>query len=253
MSGTSIPDRIRRLLGQQLDPTPGGVDRGPRPLKRRGVDADDADEAAALMESLGGEVWAGDVVEVETSDPGFWSARSYELSFRIQAVCQAEVADASGRFSFPVLFLDPDQGADVLVLEGDLLQTARAYLGTRGPDALVDELRERRDAYLQAPDAVVAYEIETDGLGEWKAYAAREEGRFWSRHGHSDLVPRAAGGDAGASYRDCSLYYGSRLGDATWTLRLMEIEGFGHAFQMEVLRLDKLKFWRRERPQPRPR
>jgi hypothetical protein len=32
----------------------------------------------------------------------------------------------------------------------------------------------------------------------------------------------------------------------------MELGGFGHAFQMEVLTLDKVKFWRRERPGARP-
>jgi hypothetical protein len=249
MTGSSIPDRIRRLLGQQLDPAPGDTSQGPRPIKGRERDADQVDEAAALMETLGGEVWAGDVVEVETSDPAFWNARSYELSFRIEAVCQAEVGDASGRFSFPVFFLAPDQGADVLILEGDLLQTARAYLGTRGPDALVDELREGREAYVQAPEAQVGYEIETDGLGRWTAYAAREGGRFWSRHGRSDLVPHAAESPEGTSYRDCSFYFGDRLGDATWHLRLMEISGFGHAFQLEAVRLEKVKFWRRDRPQ----
>ena len=30
----------------------------------------------------------------------------------------------------------------------------------------------------------------------------------------------------------------------------MELGGFGHAFQLEVLTLGKVKFWRRERPQP---
>lgn len=251
MVGNSIPERIRRLFREHLDPSQPGSDRGPRPIQRRGHDADGADEAAALLESLGGEVWAGDVVEIETSDPGFWNARSFQLSYRIESVCLAEVGDETGRFSFPVFFLAPDQGADVLILEGDLLQTARAYLGTRAPDALVDELRERRDDYFQRPEAQVTYEIETDGLGQWTAYAARENGRFWSRHGTSDLVPRGGASQDGTTYRDCSFYYGARLGEATWNLRLMEIGGFGHAFQLEVLRLAKVKFWRRERPPTR--
>jgi hypothetical protein len=61
-------------------------------------------------------------------------------------------------------------------------------------------------------------------------------------------VPRTADNPEGTTYRDCSFYYGARLGDATWTLRLMELGGFGHAFQLEVLTLGKVKFWRRERP-----
>ena len=247
MTGSSLPDRIRRLLGQQLDPAQVAA-QGPRAIKRRDRDADQVDEAAAVLEALGGPVWAGDVAEVETSDPTFWNASSYELTYRIESVCQAEVGDDSGRFSFSVFFLDPHQGADVLILEGDLLQTARAFLGTRAPDALVDELREHREAYLRAPEAQVTFEVETDGLGPWTAYAAREQGRFWSRHGHSDLVPRTADNPEGTTYRDCSFYYGARLGDATWTLRLMELGGFGHAFQLEVLTLGKVKFWRRERP-----
>jgi hypothetical protein len=246
MSGESIPDRIRHLFGG--GPAHGEADPGPRSIVRPDFDADGVDEAAALLQTMGGEVWAGDVVEVETSDPTFWNAHSFELSFRVECVCLADVGDESGRFTFPIFFLAPDQGADVLILEGDLLQTARAYLGTRGPDDLVDELRERRDAYLQAPEAQVTYDIQTDGLGQWTAYSAREGGRFWSRHGASDLVPRSAEGAEGTTYRDCSFYYGPHLGDASWMLRLMELGGFGHAFQLEVLRLSKVKFWRRERP-----
>lgn len=251
MTSSSIPDRIRNLFKEHLDPNQPGVDGAPRNVRRRGEDADGIDEGAALLESLGGEVWAGDVVEIETNDPAFWNARGFELSYRIESVCLGEVGDESGRFSFPLFFLAPDQGADVLILEGDLLQTARAYLGTRAPDALVDELRERRDDYLRRAEAQVPYEIETDGLGEWTAYAARENGRFWSRQGTSDLVPRGADAPDGTSYRDCSFYYGARLGEAGWNLRLMELGGFGHAFQLEVLRLPKIKFWRRERPPAR--
>lgn len=248
MTSQSIPDRIRRLLVQHLDPVQGEVDRGPRSVRRREDDPDRVDEATAILRGLGGEVWAGDVVEVETSDPTFWSAHTFELSYRIESVCQAEVGDETGRFSFSIFFLAPDQGADVLVLEGDLPATARAYLGVRGPDALVDELRRHRTAYLRAPDAEVTYTIATDGLGEWTAYAARENGRFWLRHGTSGLVPQTAQSADGATYRDCSYYFGAALGDATWQLRLMEIGGFGHAFQMEALPLSKLRFWRRERP-----
>jgi hypothetical protein len=61
-------------------------------------------------------------------------------------------------------------------------------------------------------------------------------------------VPQTAQAAQGATYRDCSFYFGPGLGEATWVLRLMEIGGFGHAFQMEALPLAKIKFWRRERP-----
>src|SRR5262249_7984682 len=143
-------------------------------------------------------------------------------------------------FSFLIYFLAPDQGADVLILEGDLPQTARAYLGTRGPDALTDELRRIRDAYLSAPEPEVPYDIVTDGLGRWTAYSARENGRFWVQHGTCGLIPQTGYGTDGTAYRDCSLYYGPSLGGATWTLRLVELGGFGHAFQAEVLPLGKI-------------
>jgi hypothetical protein len=251
MTGQSIPDRIRRLLANHLDPSSGTVDRGPRAIKRPYDDPDRVDEAAAILATLGGEVWAGDVAELESDDPAFWNARTFELTYRIESVCLAEVGDETGRFSFSIFFLAPDQGADVLVVEGDLPTTARAFLGVRGSDALTDELRRLRSEYLRSPDAEVAYTVQTDGLGEWTAYAARENGRFWLRHGASSLVPQTAQADTGAPYRDCSFYYGPSLGEAQWVLRLLEIGGFGHAFQMEALPLSKLRFWRRDRPAAR--
>ncbi|HEU5315025.1 MAG TPA: hypothetical protein VFX49_02880 [Chloroflexota bacterium] len=252
MTGASIPERINRLFSQHLDPaSTGRPDPGPRRIKRSG-DRDQVDEAAAVIETLGGEVWAGDVVEIQTDNPEFWNARTFELSYHVDSVCLAEVDDALGAFTFTVLFLAPNQGADVLIIEGDLPQTARAYLGVRGPDALVEELSALRQEYQRAADAQVTYDVRTDGLGAWTAYAARDAGRFWVRHGRSDLVPQTAYGPDGTAYRDASFYYGENLGDAGWILRLLEIGGFGHAFQMEVLTLDKLKFWRRERVPARP-
>jgi hypothetical protein len=209
------------------------------------------DEAAAILETLGGEVWAGDVVEVETDHPEFWNARSFEVSYRIEAVCLAEARDATGAFTFSVFFLAPDQGADVLIVEGDMPATARAYLGTRGPDALTEELRRLRADYLQAPEAEVTYEVTTDDLGQWTAFAARENGRCWVRHGRSTLVPQTAYAADVVAYRDCSFYYGDNLGAAAWQLRLLEIGGFGLAFQLEALPLSKIRFWRRDRPAAR--
>jgi hypothetical protein len=244
----SIPDRIKRLFSQHLDPdSASNADKGPRTI-RRGNDPDQVDESQAILATLGGDVWAGDVVEIETDNPEFWNARSFNLSYSIETVCVAEIEDQTGNFSFTVLFLTPNQGADVLVIEGDVPQTARAYLGTRGPDALTEELRRYRYEYLRSSDSQVTYDLQTDGLGEWTAYAARENGRFWVRHGDSTLLPRTALGPEGTAYRDYSLYYGSNLGDSAWQLRLLEIGGFGHPFQMEVLPLTKLKFWRRDRP-----
>lgn len=250
MSGASIPARIRRLFGEHLDPGQAAVDRGPRSIRRQ-ADPDGVDEAAAILTGLGGDVWAGDVVELETSDPAFWNARAFEVSYRVECVCLAEIADETGRFTFSVFFLAPDQGADVLILEGDLPETARGYLGTRAGDPLVDELRTHRAAYLASPQATVAYTIASDDLGEWTAYAARENGRIWVRHGTSSLVPQTAYSADGVALRDCSFYYGPSVGGATWTLRLLEIAGFGHAFQCEVLPLPKVKFWRRDRPATR--
>jgi hypothetical protein len=248
MAGPSLPERIRRLLASHLDPQAAGAESGPRRIRRPEADPDRINEAEAVLAGLGGEVWAGDVVEVETSDPQFWNARSFSLSFRIEAVGRAEIADQTGRFSFSLFFLAPHQGADVLFLEGDLPQTARAYLGTRGPDALVDELRRCRHEYLRSPEPEVTFTIQTDDLGAWTAYAAREQGRFWALHGRSDLIPQTAYAPDGVPYRDCSLYFGPSLGEATWVLRLVEIGGFGHAFQAEALPLDKIRFWRRQRP-----
>ena len=248
MTGQSIPDRVKRLLTRHLDPDKGGAgDRGPRAI-RRDHDPDSVDEAQAVMQSLGGEVWAGDVVQLETEDPTFWGAQTWELSYVVECACIADIGDQTGNFSFSIFFLAPDQGADVLIVEGDLPQTARAYLGTRGPDALTEELRGFWQEYLLASDAQVTYDLATDELGEWTAYAARENGRFWVRHGSSKLVPQTAFSPDGVAYRDFSLYYGDNLGDAGWQLRLLEVGGFGHAFQMEALPLSKLKIWRRERP-----
>lgn len=250
MTGSSLPDRVRRLFSNHRDPARRDVDRGPRTIKRP-QDPDQVDEAASILARLGGDVWAGDVIELESSDPAFWNGRAFELSYRIECVCLAELGDDTGHFSFSIFFLAPDQGADVVILEGDLPQTARAYLGTRGPDALVDELRNLRADYLRSSEAQVTYDVATDGLGAWTAYAARDAGRFWVRHGTSNLVPQTALAADGTAYRDCSFFYGPSVGDATWTLRLMEIGGFGHAFQAEVLPLSKVKFWRRERPPAR--
>ena len=248
MTGPSLPERIKRVFSQHLDPAPGDKpDPGPRRISR-GHDRDKVDESASLLERLGGEVWAGDAVEIQTDNPEFWNAKSFELTYRIESVSLAEVEDETGSFTFAVYFLTPNQGADVLVIEGDLPQSARAYLGTRGPDALTEELRPLRDEFVRGDASQVTYELQTDGLGPWTAYAARENGRFWLRHGTSDLVPQTARGQDGTGYRDASFFYGPTLGDASFILRLMEIGGFGHAFQMEVLSLDKLKFWRRERP-----
>jgi hypothetical protein len=251
MTGASLPDRIKRLFADHLDPAPGSrPDPGPRRIRRSG-DRDQVDEAAAILDRLGGDVWAGDVVEIESADPAFWNASTFELTFQIEAVCLAEIEDETGTFTFSVFFLAPNQGADVLVIEGDLPQTARAYLGTRGPDALVEELRAHHLHYVKSPDTQVTYDVATDGLGPWTAYAARENGRLWIRHGKSDLLPQTAYGADGTAYRDASFFYGPTLGDAGWILRLLEIGGFGHAFQMEALPLAKLNFWRRDRASAR--
>jgi hypothetical protein len=73
--------------------------------------------------------------------------------FTASSVSAWRVGDETGHFSFTILFLAPDQGADVLIVEGDLPATARAYLGVRGPDALTDELRRHRDEYRRSPSA----------------------------------------------------------------------------------------------------
>ena len=86
MTGDSIPDRVRRLWNQARGhPVTPGIDRGPRGV-HRGHDADGTDEAASMLARLGGDVWAGDVVEVDTSDPGFWGATSFTLSYQVGAI-----------------------------------------------------------------------------------------------------------------------------------------------------------------------
>ena len=119
MTSRSIPDRIRRLFAQHLDPVRGEVDRGPRPVRRLEDDLDRVDEASAILQGLGGEVWAGDVVQVETSDPEFWNARTFEPTYRIESVCLAEVGDATG---VPIMLhwtVEPDVLA--LLKKGDIL------------------------------------------------------------------------------------------------------------------------------------
>ena len=117
---------------QQLDPAQVAA-QGPRAIKRRDRDADQVDEAASVLEALGGPVWAGDVAEVETSDPTFWNASTYELTYRIESVCQAEVGDELGRFSFSVFFLDPHQGADVRDPGGGPATDGAGVPGRRAP------------------------------------------------------------------------------------------------------------------------
>ena len=248
VTGDSIPDRVRRLWSQAFDhPTKPPADRGPRNV-RRGHDADGTDEAAAMIARLGGDVWAGDVVEIDTSDPAFWNGSSFTLSFQIGAVSLAQTGDDRGLFTFTVLFLAPNQGADVLVIEGDMPSTARAYLGVRGSVALHGELARYRTAFLRDAKSEVAYDVATDGLGTWTAYQVRAAGRFWLRHGASELVPSSAEGEAGVAYGDASFYYGPSLAEAGWILRMMEYGGFGQTFQMESVPLTAVRFWRRERP-----
>ncbi len=201
-----------------------------------------------MLDRLGGDVWAGDVVEVDTSDPAFWNASSFTLNFRIDAVALAQTNDERGAFTFAVLFLAPDQGADVLVIEGDMAATARAYLGVRGPGALREELARYRTAFLRDARDEVAFDVETDRLGTWTAFQVRVGGRFWLRHGRSDHVPASAEGIDGVAYGDASFYYGPSLAQSGWLLRTMEYGGFGHAFQMESVPLSAVRFWRRERP-----
>jgi hypothetical protein len=246
--GDSIPERVRRLWNQAFDhPKEPPVDRGPR-VVRRDHDADDTDEAAAMIARLGGDVWAGDVVEIDTSDPAFWNASSFTLSFQVGAVALAQTGDQRGHFTWNVFFLAPNQGADIVVIEGDMPSTARAYLGVRGPVALQEELARYRTAYLRDVRPEVAYDVATDGLGTWTAYQVRGDGRFWLRHGASENVPTSAGGIDGVRYGDASFYYGPSLGAAGWIIRIMEYGGFGHAFQMESLPLSAVRFWRRDRP-----
>jgi hypothetical protein len=244
----SIPDRVRRLWSQAFDhPTQPPLDRGPRRVNR-GHDTDGIDEAAAMMARLGGDVWAGDVVEIDTSDPAFWNASSFTLSFQIGAVALAQTSDQRGLFTFTVLFLAPNQGADVLIVEGDMPATARAYLGVRGSTTLHEELARYRTAYLRDANAVVCYDVATDGLGSWTAYQVRGNGRFWLRHGTSENVPTSADAVDGVMYGDASFYYGPSLAQAGWIIRLIEFGGFGHAFQMESLPITAVRFWRRDRP-----
>lgn len=252
MTGDSIPDRVRRLWNQARGhPVTPGIDRGPRGV-HRGHDADGTDEAASMLARLGGDVWAGDVVEVDTSDPGFWGATSFTLSYQVGAIALAQTGDHRGQFTFNVLFLGANQGADVLVIEGDMPATARAYLGVRGSGALHEELARYRTAYLRDANAEVSYDVATDRLGTWTAYQVRGSGRFWLRHGASDAVPSSAGGVDGVAYSDASFYYGPSLAQAGWIIRLMEYGGFGHTFQMESLPLSAVRFWRRERPGSTP-
>ncbi len=248
MTTESIPERIRRLWAQHTrrDDAP-PVARGPKAVTR-GADADGVDEARVLLDRLGGDIWAGDVAEVETSDPTFWKASSFTLSYSVACVALAQTTDPRGAFTFTVLFLEPHQGADVIIIEGDMERSARVFLGVRGPEALRAELAGYRENFLKSPKQEERYSVATDGLGDWTAYQVRGTGHLWVVHGHSDMVPLSAASDVGVAYRDASFYYGPSLATAGWGLRVLEFGGFGHAFQVESLPLGAISIWRRERP-----
>ncbi len=250
MTTESIPERIRRLWAQHMrrDDAP-PVARGPKAVTRA-TDADGVDEARILLNRLGGDIWAGDVAEVETSDPGFWKASSFNLTYSVACVALAETTDARGSFTFTLLFLEPHQGADVIIIEGDMERSARVFLGVRGPEALRAELAGHREKFLKSPNPEERYAVETDGLGDWTAYQVRGTGHLWVVHGQSDMVPQSAATDGGVAYRDASFYYGPNLATSGWGLRVLEFGGFGHAFQVESLPLGAISIWRRDRPVP---
>lgn len=242
----SLPDRLRRLIQAERPERQGG-DTPParRPIRRTDRDSDQVDEAAQMEAAAGGEVHAGDVVEVVTADPSFWKQSHFELQFAIEAVARAEISDAIGSFSFLIYFLSPDQGADALILEGDLPQTARAFLGALGPPDLSATLQTLLEDYRSRPETQVGYDVPLEDLGRWTAYAAREDGRFWLLEGRSGLVPATADRRDGVGYRDFACYYGQSQASAQWELRLLEIGGFGQAFQGERVALKDVRFWRR--------
>ena len=215
-----------------------------RDIIRERYDHDRTDEAAQLIAAIGGDFHSGDVAEVETADPAFWSSNYFTLNYEVGAIGRAEIEDSAGLFSFTLALLAPDQNASVLFIEGDQPQSAQAYLGIERSKSLAEELTICRDDYLRGSEDEVRYNVQTDGLGTWTAFSARFEGTFWLVEGESDLVARAALSPVGTSYSDCSFYYGPSLAEAPWMLRLVEIGSYRLAFQCEILPIDKVKFWR---------
>ena len=231
----------RLVAGNKSDQESG---RERREIVRERYDHDRTDEAAQLIAAIGGDFHSGDVAEVETADPAFWSSSYFTLNYEVGAVGRAEIPDEAGLFSFTLALLAPDQKASVLFLEGDQPQSAQAYLGIKHSRKLAEELRYCRDDYFQSSEPEVSYDVQTDALGTWTAFSARAQGRFWLVEGDSDLIARAALSPAGTSYSDCSFYDGPSLAKATRMLRLVEIGDYPLAFQCEILSVDKVKFWR---------
>ena len=247
MSNNSMLGRLRSMLraGWRQRQAQGTAEHPQRrEIIRDRFDPDRTDEAGQLMAALGGDIHVGDVIEAQTADPPFWQADEFTLSYELQAVGHAEIPDEAGQFSFTVALLATHQSADVLMLEGDQLQSAHAYLGAQGDKAIAAELGQFREDYLRHTAAEVSYEVQTDELGAWTAFSARQDGQFWLVEGQSALVPQSALAPTGTSYRDCSFYRGDSLDTAAWILRLVEIGGFPIVFQCEVLTLDQVHFWR---------
>jgi hypothetical protein len=210
-------------------------------------DPDQVDEAGHVVSAVGGQVRPGDAVTVHIHDPEPWGLTSFDLDLSVTAVSRAEIRDATGLFTFMVYWMSPGQEADLLMVEGDVLALAEVFVGTRLTNAdLSQAVQWCRDQYKADPRDEVEFDLSELGFGTWTAFSAREGGAIRLDSGTAPLLPAGAAGPNGVSYRDFTLYQGSR--QEPHRLRLVEIGAYPYLFKGEVVALDEVKFLRRTSP-----
>ena len=215
------------------------------PPRPRPDDPDQIDEAGRVIEAVGGAVRPGDAVTVHVDDPEAWQVASFDLDLSVAAVSRAEIRDTTGLFSFMVYWLTPNASAEILMLEGDALALAEAFVGRRLRDqALVDTLIWCRDHYLADQQPELDFDLAEHGLGTWTAFSARAGGTLRLEGGSTPLLPGAAA--TGLPYQDFTLYAAARSDPRR--LRLVQVGDFTYLFQGEVVGLKAVTFLRRTGP-----
>jgi hypothetical protein len=216
----------------------------PPPMSRPD-DPDRVDEATQMVSVIGGQVRPGDAVTVHINDPEPWGLASFDLDVSIGAVSRAEIRDATGVFSFMVYWMPTGQEAAVLMVEGDVVVLAEAFVGRlERNEALVSALLWCRDQYMaDTVHSELDFDLSEHGLGSWTAFSAREGGTLRVESGTAPLLSAGTTVGTGLPYRDFTL----RPSGATSPnrLRLVQVGGYSYLFAGEVLPLRDVNIMRR--------